>query len=210
MLFLFLWCIIYITTCLPYEGYRMNIEVVKPEDFFLEKSSFKKHPNLNNIRNKSINSEVIENDGVIARKKGNAYQYTRTGYRKDIELNVRSSWEANFVRVLNIYKIDFKFEPTVFPFPIKRGTRAYTPDFFLTRNNEWIEIKGYLDDKSKIKLKRFKRYYPDEFANLTCVISKYSNEAKNFMAEIEVSKIVFYEDIRDYYSQYIINWEGKK
>ena len=188
----------------------MNIEVVKPEDFFLEKSSFKKHPNLNNIRNKSINSEVIENDGVIARKKGNAYQYTRTGYRKDIELNVRSSWEANFVRVLNIYKIDFKFEPTVFPFPIKRGTRAYTPDFFLTRNNEWIEIKGYLDDKSKIKLKRFKRYYPDEFANLTCVISKYSNEAKNFMAEIEVSKIVFYEDIRDYYSQYIINWEGKK
>jgi hypothetical protein len=50
----------------------------------------------------------------------------------------------------------------------------------------------------------------DEFANLTCVISKYSNEAKNFMAEIEVSKIVFYEDIRDYYSQYIINWEGKK
>ena len=80
----------------------------------------------------------------------------------------------------------------------------------MTRNNEWIEIKGYLDDKSKIKLKRFKRYYPDEFANLTCVISKYSNEAKNFMAEIEVSKIVFYEDIRDYYSQYIINWEGKK
>ena len=188
----------------------MNIEVVKPEDFFLEKSSFKKHPNLNNIRNKSINSEVIENDGVIARKKGNAYQYTRTGYRKDIDLNVRSSWEANFVRVLNVYKIDFKFEPTVFPFPIKRGTRAYTPDFFLVRNNEWIEIKGYLDDKSKIKLKRFKRYYPDEFAKLTCVISKYSNEAKNFMAEIEVSKIVFYEDIRDYYSPYIINWEGKK
>ena len=100
--------------------------------------------------------------------------------------------------------------PKIFPFPIKRGTRAYTPDFFLVRNNEWIEIKGYLDDKSKIKLKRFKRYYPDEFAKLTCVISKYSNEAKNFMAEIEVSKIVFYEDIRDYYSPYIINWEGKK
>ena len=38
-------------------------------------------------------------------------------------------------------------------------------------------------------IKRFKRYYPDEFAKLTCVISKYSNEAKNFMAEIEVSKI---------------------
>lgn len=188
----------------------MEDRIVKPEEFFLEKSSFKKHPNLNNIRNKSITKEIITNDGVIARKKGNAYQYTKTGFREDIGLNVRSSWEANFVRVLNIYKIEFQFEPTVFGFPIKRGTKGYTPDFLLTRNNEWIEVKGYLDDKSKIKLKRFKRYYPKEFENLTCVIGRYSTDAKRFMNELEVPKIIFYEDIRDYYSQYIINWEGKK
>lgn len=94
----------------------MELHVVKAEDFFLEKSSFKKHPNLNNIRNKQIDKVILEDDEVITRKKGNAYQYTRTGYRKDIELNVRSSWEANFVRILNIYKIEFKFEPTVFLF----------------------------------------------------------------------------------------------
>lgn len=188
----------------------MELHVVKAEDFFLEKSSFKKHPNLNNIRNKQIDKVILEDDEVITRKKGNAYQYTRTGYRKDIELNVRSSWEANFVRILNIYKIEFKFEPTVFSFPIKRGTKGYTPDFFFERNDEWVEIKGYLDDKSKIKLKRFKRYYPDEFEKMTCVISRYSNNAKNFMAEIEVPNIVFYEDIKDFYSQYIVNWEGKK
>lgn len=188
----------------------MDTQIVNPEEFFLEKSSFKKHPNLKNIRNKSIDSEIIENDAVISRKKGNAYQYTKTGYRKDIDMNVRSSWEANFVRVLRIYKIDFQFEPTVFSFPIKRGTRGYTPDFLLKRNNEWVEIKGYLDDKSKIKLKRFKRYYPDEFENLTCVISKYSNDAKNFMKELEVPNIIFYEDFRDYYSEYVVRWEGKK
>lgn len=192
------------------KGYTMETQIVNPEEFFLEKSSFKKHPNLKNIRNKSIDSEIIENDAVISRKKGNAYQYTKTGYRKDIDMNVRSSWEANFVRVLKIYKIDFQFEPTVFSFPIKRGTKGYTPDFLLKRNNDWIEIKGYLDDKSKIKLKRFKRYYPDEFENLTCVISKYSNDAKNFMKELEVPNIVFYEDFRDYYSEYIVHWEGKK
>jgi len=160
----------------------MQTQIATPKDFFLEKSSFKKH----------------------------AYQYTRTGYRKDIDMNVRSSWEANFVRILKLYKIDFKFEPTVFPFPIKRGTRAYTPDFLLTRNNEWIEIKGYLDDKSKLKLKRFKRYYPDEFVNLTCVIGKYSTDAKNFMNELEVPVVIYYEDIRDIYGDYFINWEGKK
>jgi len=188
----------------------MNPHVVKPEDFFLEKSSFKKHPNLNNIRNKQIDSIILDDDEVIKRKRGNAYQYTRTGYRNDIDLNVRSSWEANFVRILQIYKIDYQFEPTVFPFPIKRGTKGYTPDFLLNRNHEWVEIKGYLDDKSKVKLRRFKRYYPQEFETLTCIISKYSNDAKNFMSELEVPNIIYYEDIRDKYSEFILNWEGKK
>lgn len=188
----------------------MDYLVVKPEEFFLGKSSFKKHPNFNNIRNKQIDSIILEEDLITPRKKGNAYQYTRTGYRKDIDLTVRSSWEANFVRILNIYKINFKFEPTVFSFPVKRGTKGYTPDFLLEDHNHWIEIKGYLDDKSKIKLKRFKRYYPSDFENLTCVISKYSNDAKNFMNDLGVSSIVYYEDIRDYYSQYILSWEGKK
>jgi hypothetical protein len=193
-----------------HKGYLMDLEVVKPEVFFLEKSSFKKHPNLNNIRNKQIDSTLLENDGVTSRKSGNVFQFTKTGFRKDIEMNVRSSWEANFVRVLNIYKIQFEFEPTVFSFPIKRGTKGYTPDFFLTRNNEWIEVKGYLDDKSKIKLKRFKRYYPEEFEKFTCVISRYNNDGKRFMADIEVPQVIFYEDIRDYYSEYILNWEGKR
>lgn len=192
------------------KGYTMATSYVNPEEFFLEKSSFKKHPNLNNIRNRSVDLEILNKDSIISRKKGNAYQYTKTGYRQDIDMNVRSSWEANFVRVLKIYKIDFDFEPTVFSFPIKRGTKGYTPDFLLKRNNEWIEVKGYLDDKSKIKLKRFKRYYPEEFENLTCVISKYSSDAKNFMNDIEVPSIIFYEDIRDYYSQYLVHWEGKK
>lgn len=188
----------------------MESAITTPEDFFLEKSPFKKHPNLNNLRNKQIDKAILEDSIPAKAGRGNAYQYTKTGYRQDIDMNVRSSWEANFVRVLNIYKIEFEFEPTVFSFPIKKGTKAYTPDFFINKTREWVEVKGYLDDKSKIKLKRFKRYYPKEFEKLTCVISKYSTEAKRFMEEIEVNKIVYYEDIRNYYSEYIINWEGKK
>lgn len=188
----------------------MDLNVTSSMDFFLEKSPFKKHPNLNNILNRQIDKGIEENDGILKRKAGNAFQHTRTGYRKDIDLSVRSSWEANFVRVLQIYKIEYQFEPTVFPFPIKRGTKGYTPDFYFPGQDEWLEIKGYLDDKSKIKLKRFKRYFPEEFSSMTCVISKYSNEAKNFMADLEIPNIVFYEDIRDSYSKYLINWEGKK
>lgn len=188
----------------------MESTITTPEEFFLEKSSFKKHPNFNNLRNKQIDKAVLEDFIPVRQGRGNAYQYTKTGYREDIEMNVRSSWEANFVRILNIYKIQFEFEPTVFSFPIKKGTKGYTPDFLLTKTGEWVEIKGYLDDKSKIKLKRFKRYYPKEFEKLICVISKYSSDAKAFMQELEVGKIIYYEDIRNYYSEYVINWEGKR
>jgi hypothetical protein len=188
----------------------MTLHAVKPEDFFMEKSFLKKHPNLNNIRNRSIAEDLIVDDGVKTTRKGNSYQYTKTGYRKDIDMNVRSSWEANLVRVMKLYKIDFQFEPRVFSYPVKRGTKGYTPDFFLVRNSEWIEVKGYLDDKSKIKLKRFKRYYPDEFSTLTCIISRYSKDAIAFMSNLEVPRIIFYEDIRDKYSEYLIHWEGKK
>jgi hypothetical protein len=139
---------------------------------------------------------------------------TRTGIQNLVTekisgMNVRSSWEANFARVSQLYKIEIEFEPRVFTFPVKRGTKGYTPDFYLTKTEEWIEIKGFLDDKSKIKLKRFKRYYPEEFAKLTMVISKYSTAAKSFVEEIEVPQIIYYEDIRDFYADKIYNWEGK-
>ena len=106
---------------------------------------------------------------------------------------MRSNWEANFARILNLYKIQFDFEPKVFHFPIKRGTKSYTPDFFITSTKEWVEIKGYLDDKSKIKIKRFKKYYPEEFEKLTFIISKYSSDAKDFAKEMNIKNVLVYE-----------------
>jgi hypothetical protein len=186
----------------------MSVEFVNSSDFFLQRSSSKKYPNFKSKKNVS-NNEKEKEEKIFGSHRGNAYKHTKTGYRKDLDLNLRSNWEANFVRILNGYKIKFEFEPTVFSFPIKRGTKGYTPDFFLTDSNEWIELKGYLDSKSKVKLKRFKRYYPEEFKKLTCVISKYSKEAINFMNELEVPKIICYEDLRSEYSSLIENWEGK-
>ena len=80
---------------------------------------------------------------------------------------------------------------------------------YLADTKEWIEVKGYLDDKSKLKIKRFKKYYPEEFNKLTFIISKYSAEAIRFAIEIEMPRVIFYEDIRNEYARLIINWEGK-
>lgn len=72
-----------------------------------------------------------------------------------------------------------------------------------------MEVKGYLDDKSKLKIKRFKKYYPEEFSKLTFIISKYSAEAIRFSIEIEMPRVIFYEDIRNEYARLMVNWEGK-
>jgi hypothetical protein len=81
----------------------------------------------------------------------------------------RSKWEANYALYLD-FLIDHKqivkweFEPDTFVFEkIKFGTRSYTPDFKVFNNNgtiEYHEVKGYMDSKSKTKLKRIKKYYP--------------------------------------------------
>ena len=185
-------------------------EIATPENFFLERSHLRKHPNFKKMQQDYIDAEILEVEShKQVASKGNAYKNTRSGYRKDLGLNLRSNWEANFARLLNAYEIEFDFEPTTFSFPVKRGTKGYIPDFYIQDSSEWVELKGYLDEKSKIKLKRFKRYYEDDFKRLTFIISKYSNAAKNFAAELEIPKVVFYEDIKNAYADKLPYWEGK-
>ena len=99
-------------------------------------------------------------------------RHPKIGKRKDLNnMFFRSSWEANYARYLNWLKEkkfikDWEYEPKTFIFTeIQLGTRSYKPDFLVTENNgdkAWHEVKGWMDSKSKIKLKRMKKYYPEE------------------------------------------------
>lgn len=104
-----------------------QLTIVKPEEYFLEISSLKKHPDFDKLKNTLTESNSIE---TIKIKRGNAYQHTKTGFREDLGLTLRSNWEANFARILNLYKIKFDFEPTVFAFPIKRRDKGIHARFF--------------------------------------------------------------------------------
>lgn len=94
----------------------------------------------------------------------------KAGVRTDIgPQSLRSSWEANFCRYLNwritIGEIvSWTYEPHTFWFlKIKRGVRSYVPDFYVVPvggEPYYIELKGYLDAKSKTKLKRMRIYHP--------------------------------------------------
>ena len=83
----------------------------------MEISPLKNHPDFSKTKTIIPDHDSIETTSV---KRGNAYQHTKTGFREDLGLTLRSNWEANFARILTAYKIKFDFEPTVFAFPIKK------------------------------------------------------------------------------------------
>lgn len=180
-------------------------EIVEPEEFFLERAGRQIPKRLKKLRGTATVTPALTKFSG----KGNPYRLTRTGFRADIGINCRSGWEANVMRILKSYGTEFEFEPSVFYYPIKRGTKAYTPDILLTSTGEWIEVKGYFDDASRIKIKRFKKYYPEEFALLTMIIGKSSKRALQICEELEVPTILYYEDLSRIFKTKINNWEGR-
>jgi hypothetical protein len=117
----------------------------------------------------------LKSDGIMDRLRGGyrheGYSRSNSGKRADLNnMYVRSGWEANYARYLNwcISRGDvtaWKYECKTFFFEaIKRGTRSYTPDFlvkFPDGHEEWHEVKGWMDDKSRVRLNRMRIYFPE-------------------------------------------------
>jgi hypothetical protein len=101
------------------------------------------------------------------------------GVRKDIGFYVRSKWEANLVRYYRFTKTEFVYEPKEFEFVgLKRGNRFYKPDFYLPKEDRYVEIKGYLDATSITKLKRFRKYFPETADRMTIVVQRVFQSGK--------------------------------
>lgn len=82
----------------------------------------------------------------------------------------RSAWEANYARYLQFLKdkneiSGWKHEPKTFWFEgIKRGCVSYLPDFLVIEKDgseSYHEVKGWMDDRSKTKIQRMAKYFPD-------------------------------------------------
>lgn len=123
-------------------------------------------------------------------------QITSAGTRPDLGFFVRSRWEANYARYLKFLQerkqiLRFEYEPDTFWFEqIKRGCRSYTPDFKVwtsAEKYEYHEVKGYMDQKSRTKLDRMKRYYPNE--------------------KVVLIDEPYYKDLKNKLSRMIPNWE---
>lgn len=108
----------------------------------------------------------------MAEDSSSIYSRTKRGHIQigEKKLFVRSSWEANIATYLEFLKSkgairEWEYEAETFWFhKIKRGVRSYKPDFKIMNIDGSIffeEVKGWMDDKSKTKLKRMKKYYPN-------------------------------------------------
>lgn len=80
------------------------------------------------------------------------------GYRKDIDKFVRSTWEANFIRILKYKNINFEYEKRVC-LNYNNAKLVYVVDFYLPKYNIYIEIKGKWDKTSLLKTKLFKEQF---------------------------------------------------
>ena len=65
-----------------------------------------------------------------------------------VKIKMRSGYEVMYAIILENKNIEWKYEPKCFK--LKNGMR-YTPDFHLPQTNEWIEVKGQLTEKQKVK-----------------------------------------------------------
>lgn len=90
---------------------------------------------------------------------------------EDKKYYFRSQWEKRYAKDLEWRKEKglirgWEYEPQTFWFEgIRRGVVSYKPDFKvieLDGTHKWIEVKGYLDPRSKTKIKRFRKYFPEE------------------------------------------------
>ena len=105
-------------------------------------------------------------------RRGHPYAHVRR--EKVAGYFYRSGAERAVGEFLSKIGWEWEHEPKEFEFPIKRGTRFYTPDYMAwpkgkPEDYKWIEVKGWMDQKSGTKLKRVMKYHPDEAKRLVIV-----------------------------------------
>jgi hypothetical protein len=78
------------------------------------------------------------------------------GFRDDLQQYFRSNWEANFARILNFQNRTWLYEHQTFQLI---DNVSYTPDFYLPSEDTFYEIKGRMDERSKLQIQLMNEYF---------------------------------------------------
>lgn len=151
------------------------------------------------------------------------------GEADDLPGYYRSAWERNVARVLQWLEgegelLSWTYEPRRYEFPqIKRGCIDYLPDFEITESDgtvRLVEVKGQLDSRSRTKLKRFKKYYPELWADMLFVVRydaraggilgkrKKKTTAHSWLVSMGADRFWYYDRLFKQFGG-LLRWEGK-
>lgn len=72
------------------------------------------------------------------------------------EVLVDGNWELEVAKFLDENNIKWNRNKIRFEYDDNGKIRHYTPDFYLTDNNSYLEVKGYETELDRIKWKQFK------------------------------------------------------
>jgi DNA polymerase III alpha subunit len=104
-----------------------------------------------------------EGNPMYGRSQQGRMAYSAAGFREDLGHYVRSSWEADFARVLKHMGVEYEYEARRFTLSRGDGSRlTYAPDFFVPESRCFYEVKGWMDDRSAEKIRLFREQYPEE------------------------------------------------
>jgi hypothetical protein len=109
-------------------------------------------------KGKKASKETLKKMSEVSKNNNVRFSRCRGGFRSDLNLYFRSSWEANFARLLNHLHISWGYENKTYS--LEDGCYSYTPDFIL-KNGVHIELKGWFTEKSKKKINLFRKEYPN-------------------------------------------------
>ena len=98
---------------------------------------------LKQKRSASMSARFKGSTPAIKSSRGKAF------YRSDLNCYFRSTWEANFARILNYLNIPWEYESEKCRF--RANGNSLTIDFYLPTFDLYIEVKGYFYKSSKEK-----------------------------------------------------------
>jgi hypothetical protein len=103
-----------------------------------------------------------------------------TSNQVGLRYGFRSGLEEAIASELDTKKIEYKFEKLKLNYVKPQKVHTYTPDFYLIKNNIYIETKGYFTSQDRQKMRLIKEQHPDLdiriiFSNSKTRISKKSN-----------------------------------
>lgn len=81
-------------------------------------------------------------------------------WSEEMQCDMRSSWEVEIARILTELGIEFLYEPKRFYY--RKEKESYLPDFYLVKEDIWIEVKGYYDYQSQKRQRLFAKHNKDQ------------------------------------------------